>query len=208
MYRSWVCWFLLLCLYGCRNEAGHRSSSKGPEFQTGDLVFQISRSSQSQAIQLATGSVYSHVGVIYQKADHVFVLEAVQPVKLTLLKEWIERGQDDHYVVKRLKDHEAVLTQATLGRMKQVAQGYLGKDYDLYFDWSDERIYCSELVWKLYALGAGVELSQQERFGDMDLSDPRVRAIMADRYGENIPVDEPVVSPGALFRSALLMQIH
>ena len=32
--------------------------------QTGDIVFQISRSSQSKAIQLATHSAYSHTGMV------------------------------------------------------------------------------------------------------------------------------------------------
>ena len=32
------------------------------------------------------------------------------------------------------------------------------KDYDLYFEWSDDKIYCSELVWKIYKNGADIEL--------------------------------------------------
>ncbi len=32
--------------------------------QTGDIIFQISRSSQSKAIQLATHSDYSHTGML------------------------------------------------------------------------------------------------------------------------------------------------
>jgi hypothetical protein len=33
--------------------------------------------------------------------------------------------------------------------MKATGEGFLGKDYDLTFGWSDERLYCSELVWKV-----------------------------------------------------------
>ncbi|HRG10273.1 MAG TPA: peptidoglycan peptidase, partial [Cyclobacteriaceae bacterium] len=39
-----------------------------PESQTlksGDIIFQTSQSSQSKAIQLATRSEYSHMGIIY-----------------------------------------------------------------------------------------------------------------------------------------------
>ncbi|MEX3088701.1 hypothetical protein AB4P17_23400, partial [Escherichia coli] len=35
--------------------------------QTGDIIFQISRSSQSKAIQLATHSDYSHTGMLVMR---------------------------------------------------------------------------------------------------------------------------------------------
>jgi hypothetical protein len=37
------------------------------KFQNGDLIFHISKSEQSEAIQLATKSEYSHCGLIYKK---------------------------------------------------------------------------------------------------------------------------------------------
>ena len=59
----------------------------------GDIVFHTSRSAQSQAIQLATKSPYSHMGIVYLRDGKPFVLEAVQPVKLTPLDEWIVAKQ-------------------------------------------------------------------------------------------------------------------
>ena len=38
-----------------------------PQLQDGDLIFQTSQSSQSKAIQLATKSKFSHMGMIYIK---------------------------------------------------------------------------------------------------------------------------------------------
>lgn len=35
--------------------------------QDGDIIFQTSQSSQSQAIQLVTKSKYSHMGIIFHK---------------------------------------------------------------------------------------------------------------------------------------------
>jgi hypothetical protein len=56
--------------------------------QDGDIVFQTSKSPQSRAIQLATGSRYSHMGIVYLRGGVPFVFEAVQPVKLTRLNDW------------------------------------------------------------------------------------------------------------------------
>lgn len=51
--------------------------------QTGDIIFQISRSSQSKAIQLATHSDYSHTGMLVMRNKKPYVFEAVGPVKYT-----------------------------------------------------------------------------------------------------------------------------
>ena len=51
----------------------------------GDLIFHTSLSAQSQAIQLATHSPYSHCGLLYKTNGEWQVFEAVQPVKLTPL---------------------------------------------------------------------------------------------------------------------------
>lgn len=47
-------------------------------------------------------------------------------------------------------------------KMKKVGEKYIGKDYDLYFEWSDSRIYCSELVWKIYKESIGLEIGNLE----------------------------------------------
>ncbi len=108
----------------------------------GDIIFQTSTSSQSKAIQLATNSKYSHVGIIV-KSDNdkndFMVLEAVQPVKYTPLKEWIKRGENSHFVIKRLKNADKIVTNEAIQRMKEVGGKFLGKNYDLYFEWSDKK---------------------------------------------------------------------
>jgi hypothetical protein len=170
----------------------------------GDIIFHTSASSQSQAIQAATHSKYSHMGLIYRRNNQYYVFEAVQPVKLTPLGDWIRRGKGGHYVVKRLIDAEKILTSNVLEKMKAEGSKYLGKGYDLYFEWSDQRIYCSELVWKIYNRVLGLEIGKLQRFHEFDLSHPVVKAKLKERYGDKIPRDEPVISPDQMFRSNLL----
>ena len=176
-------------------------------FHDGDIIFQESQSAQSQAIQLATGSKYSHCGIIYENNGDYFVYEAIQPVQTTPLQEWIDRGKGGHYVVKRLKNADSLLTDKVLQKMEQAGKHFNGKDYDLYFEWSNDRIYCSELVWKIYEKGAGIELSTPEKLRDFDLSNPAVKQKLTERYGKKIPMDETVVSPAAIFDSELLYTV-
>jgi len=172
----------------------------------GDIIFHQSQSAQSRAIQLATHSRYSHMGILYNDHGKWFVYEAVQPVRLTPLRTWIARGHNGHFVVKRLRDPQR-LTPAVLARMKTEGDHYRGKSYDLYFEWSDARIYCSELVWKIYKRAAGVEIGSLQKLRDFDLTHPIVRAKMRERYGDRIPLDEPVISPAAMFESEELAEV-
>ncbi len=175
--------------------------------KNGDLIFQTSLSSQSKAIQLATKSKYSHCGIIYLEGSSFYVFEAIQPVKKTPLDKWIKRGQNGKYVVKRLKNADQVLTPATLAKMKRAGDKFNGKDYDLTFEWSDDKIYCSELIWKIYQRAAGIEIGKLAKISTFDLSSEPVKQKMKERYGDKIPMDETVISPAAIFDSDLLLTV-
>jgi len=177
-------------------------------YQNGDIIFQTSKSSQSLAIQMATNSKYSHMGIIYENDGQFFVYEAVQPVKLTPLKEWINRGENGHYVIKRLKNADQILTSSTITKMKQIGEQFKGKPYDIYFEWSDDKIYCSELVWKIYKQATGVEIGQLEQLSDFDLTNEIVQIKMKERYGDNIPMNEKVISPATMYDSEKLITIE
>ncbi|MBO2031782.1 YiiX family permuted papain-like enzyme [Siccationidurans ginsengisoli] len=182
-------------------------STTQSSFHEGDLIFHTSLSAQSQAIQLATHSPYSHCGLLYKAHGEWQVFEAMQPVKLTPLARWIARGQGQHFVVKRLRDAQTVLTPAALARLKAVGQPLLGHDYDLAFNWSDKQIYCSELIWKVYDRGLHRQLGQLQQLRDFDLRHQAVRAKLRERYGAQLPLSEPVISPASIFRSPALVTV-
>jgi hypothetical protein len=190
-------WFSLLLITS--------SAWAAPALRDGDIVFHTSRSPQSAAIQRATHSPYSHVGIIFLRDGKPFVFEAIATVRYTPLDAWVARGEGRRYVVKRLK---TVLTPAQSTKLRATARQFEGKPYDLYFEWSDERIYCSELVWKLYEQALGVKLGALQKLREFDLSDPEVRTRMRERYGSSVPLDETVISPGAQFDSPLLTIIE
>jgi hypothetical protein len=56
-------------------------------------------------------------------------------------------------------------------------------------------------VWKAYKQTVGVEIGALRRFGDHDFSDPTVLAKLRERFGEEIPADELVISPADMFAS-------
>ena len=173
-------------------------------YQTGDIIFHVSKSQQSLGIQKATKSRYSHMGLIVNKDGKAWVLEAVQPVKYTALQQWIDRGVERHYVVKRFKTNLTVQQKQTLIKN---AEQYLGQPYDLYFELDNRALYCSEIVWKAYHDALGIELASLSKLKQFNLSSPEVKQLMQQRYGQNIPLNETVIAPQAIFASTALVEV-
>lgn len=169
----------------------------------GDIIFQVNVEGQGKAIQLATKSKYTHVGVLMKQDAGWYVYEAVQPVCKTPLKAFIASGDSGHYIIMRHRNADSLLSMDKLAMMKTYLIAQLGKDYDPYFDWSDSTMYCSELVWKCYRK-AGISLSDLRKLKSYDLGHPLVKEILKERYGKKIPMEEKVVSPGDLYNSPLL----
>ena len=72
------------------------------ELKEGDLLFQISKSAQSPLVAFATGSVYTHCGILVEKQGKWYVLEATGPVKLTPLQQWCDKGRFKHVLSRRV----------------------------------------------------------------------------------------------------------
>jgi hypothetical protein len=193
--KTMLLWILISVSLSC-SEIG--------EIMEGDIIFQTSLSSQSKAIQLATKSKYSHVGIIFKEDGKFYVFEAAKTVKMTPLDKWIKQGEDEKYVIKRLNNATSILNAQTLTRMKEESKKLEGKAYDLVFGWSDEKIYCSELVWKIYKRGTDIEIGKLQQLSDFDLSSDIVKAKLKERYGDNVPMNETVISPASMFESDLL----
>ena len=197
---------LLVCLTALLETACARSEHL-PVVRDGDLIFQTSRSSQSVAIQRATGSPYSHMGLVLVRDGKPYVFEAVATVRFTPLDRWIARGAGGHFVVKRLRNAGSVLDAAGINRLRTAALRFAGRPYDPTFEWSDDRIYCSELVWK--GMTAAVSTSAPFKPPATSIAPtprcgPRCTNATATRC---LPLNESVISPVTLFQSTLLTTV-
>jgi len=138
--------FLLTFLLGVMSFTAFAGSPA--EYQEGDVVFIISKSSQAKYIQYATGSLWSHCGIVVYKNNEPYVLEASNVVKLTPLYAFLRKGRGKLNCTRRYIDKPIKI------KYKQ----YLGIPYDSQFSWKHNRYYCSELVWVIYKQQFGIEI--------------------------------------------------
>jgi hypothetical protein len=194
MIKILVFLFISLSFFAC---------AQIPSVKNGDLVFIVNPSGQGKAIQLATKSKYTHVGIVFIENGTPLVYHAVEPVSVSTLDEFAALSSDGNVVVKSLKN-QALLNKAKVNDMLKEAKGALGKHYDVFFSWSDNELYCSEFVWKLYMRNLNLAIGKLRSLKEFDLSAPQVKEIMKHRYGNNIPYNENMISPGDMFDSELL----
>jgi hypothetical protein len=176
------------------------SSFQNDHLKEGDIIFQTTGGEQGEAIMLATKSKYTHCGILFKDKNKWYVYEAIQPVQVNALEDFIERGDGQHYVIKRLKS-EYRKNPLPIDQMKIHAKTYMGKDYDVFFNWSNEEIYCSELVYKIYQEGAGIAICDKKYLKDYNINHPVVKALMKKRYGTKIPLNEMMIAPSTIFES-------
>jgi len=195
--RNFISIFIAaLFSFGCK-------SQNASEIKDGDIIFIQNPSGQGKAIQLATKSKYTHVGIVFYENGKPMVYHAVQPVSVNTLEEFKEMSSDGKYEIKHLKD-QSVLTKETVAKMLKEAKALLGTNYDIYFAWDDKELYCSEFVWKIYKKYTKLEIGKLKPLKDFSLEAPQVKEIMKRRYGNTIPLEEKMISPGDMYESGLL----
>lgn len=130
--------------------------------KNGDLIFQsLPQNDLVLAIEGISESPYSHCGIVVYKNSSWMVLEAIGHVKYTPLYEWVQRGRKEAFSVYRLKGNK------DLKPFIAEAAKFLGKPYDSRYRLDDEKIYCSELIYKSYVKSNKVKLGKLKALGDM-----------------------------------------
>lgn len=194
----------LLCVAGPAKMGG-----RDYDLREGDIVFQATGGRQCEVIRAATGSPWSHCGVVFASGGRLYVLEAVSPVRSTPLQEWYERSLAGTFHARRLAAATGPPDEAVVRKAQAWARRQVGKPYDLRFLWSDEELYCSELVWKLFKTAGGVELCKPRRFDSFNLEPTIVQRMIVERFGSRqaFPSRELVVAPHDLATSPLLCEV-
>ncbi len=192
---------LLLCacfaiFSGCRPQKTNAVAATEYQPQPGDFVFQsLPHDPLVDAIEGSSGSPFSHCGIVKKRdvekkhGDTWMVIEAIGPVKETQLAHWIAQGRGSAYVVYRLRDPLAKKVPAIIA----AAEKYEGRPYDIHYDMDDEKIYCSELLYKAVRDATGKKLGTIRRLGDLNWK-PYEKVI---RHIENggLPLEREMITP-------------
>jgi cell wall-associated NlpC family hydrolase len=150
-----------------------------PPLKPGDIVFQNTSGSAREAIMLASGTQYTHVGLVDVDATgRAVVIEAAGPVRVVPLDRWIKNGSGKKVTVKRLKS----LSDAKAKEAVVRARSYLGRPYDHFYFETRDQIYCSELIFAAFKEGADITVGVEEKVRDLNISTAAARKLIQDRW--------------------------
>ncbi|MFV0474833.1 MAG: YiiX/YebB-like N1pC/P60 family cysteine hydrolase [Pikeienuella sp.] len=191
------------------------SQGRFDDWRSGDLIFHESRGAQAAAIRVATGSPYTHMGIVEVAEDGVFVVEAARTVGATPLREFIARGASGEYAVYRLPGLAPEEATAVLS----AARNHFGQPYDIFFRLAPDAIYCSELPYYAFR-SIGRDLGAVQRLGALAVSRPEAREIFLSRWRDhpdcagidqqacwNVIQSQEIVTPVSIAGDAALEQV-
>ena len=121
------------------------SSFASTELKVGDILLQPLHCYACNLIEAQTKSEYSHVGVVISVEKRQFLIaEAFQKVRVVTFKEFTSKTQNN----LKIEILRPYFVSADL--YANYLMSFHDKPYDSKFTWSDEGIYCSELIQKLF----------------------------------------------------------
>lgn len=179
------------------------SFAHAQKLKEGDLLFMQSQGSLTPAIKEATGSDWTHVGLLLKFEGQWVVLEASDGVEITPLVDFVYRFNKGSVLVKRLKSSVQKITKKHIAQMKEIAATLIGAPYDFFFEWSDRAYYCSEVTYKIFDKVLGYKLGQIQKFKDLKIDGPEVKKLIEakERAGGKVDIEEAIITPVAEFNS-------
>ena len=168
----------------------------------GDVVFQsFPHDPLTDTIEGVSQSPYSHCGIVLRENGNWSVIEAVGPVMITPLEDWVARGRGHAFAVYRLREKYRKLTP----QMIEAAKTFLGRPYDIHYAMGDDKIYCSELVFKAFRKASGEDPGKLQKLGDLNWK-PYEVFIRKIEEGQ-LPLDREMITPRELYEAPQLEKI-
>ena len=170
--------------------------------QEGDILFQsLPHADLVEAIEGISESEWSHCGVLVREKGRWMVAEAIGEVRLTPLRQWIQRGRRSKVASYRLASPPPNLAAVLCPPLEPL----LGRPYDYRYAPGDDEVYCSELVYLLYQRGAGIALGTWQELGSLNWQPHE--AFIREMEDGNLPLDRPMVTPVSLTRDPKVRKV-
>ncbi|HEY4245425.1 MAG TPA: YiiX/YebB-like N1pC/P60 family cysteine hydrolase [Lacunisphaera sp.] len=170
--------------------------------QEGDVLLQsLPHSELADAIETASQSPWSHCGILVKRDGHWQVAQALMDVHYTPLIEYLIQGRDLRVTSFRVKD----LTQEQKAKVQVGITKLLGKPYDINYEPDDRKIYCSELVWKVYDRELGIHWGEWQAFGTLNWKPVEVFVRSVERG--KVPLDRMMITPVGLTKTEKVVPV-
>ena len=189
-------------------------NSNAFELLSGDILFQDGSNVLQNDFNNAVGSVtksvdgynFSHCGIYYvDSSGNKLVIEAfndgvVQTDISVFMNRYLTDENHPKVVVGRLVDSLETLIPAAI----QNALKYLGKKYDNEFDLTNDKIYCSELIYFAFKNLNDKNIFETNLMTFIDINTNQIHPYWLEHFnslGIPVPEGKEGINPGAISKS-------
>lgn len=173
------------------------------KLKAGDLIFQdLDCGPLCDAIEAVTpgykGHKFSHIGLVYQRNDSIYIIEAMGPgVRMVLLQDFKKRSTHKLYVGRLKAQYQKLIP----GAIKYATTSF-GIAYDDDFLYDNKKYYCSELIYDAFMqANGGKPLFTLEPMTFKEPGTNKYFPAWIDYYEklkEPIPEGKPGINPGGI----------
>ena len=145
--------------------------------------------------------------IIRSESGDISVIEAVGPVRIIPLDDWIAQGVDRKFAVIRLKetDYNYLSKNNLFDSIISEAKKFLGRPYDFRYRLDDQYIYCSELVYKAFKNAVKWEIAKKVKLKELNY---KVEAEFIKKLeGGDVPLERVMVTPIDIYNSTKFQKI-
>lgn len=194
--------FLLISLDAFAKKAASCPLEK-VNLRVGDIVFIEATNYVFQRVSVAQGGWMNHAGIVVREKGELVVAESTIPwVRTASLCKFNNKSKDQRFEVKRVYRELMMSEEKGLYLLAKDMKRTL---YDLGFDFTSNRMYCSKFVRYLVKEIMGVELGTRQKLEELykDQDDSEI-TFWTVWYGGKIPWERITVTPKSLYDDSQL----
>jgi len=152
------------------------------DWRDGDLVVQQSSFVPILPVFGDAENAPAHIGIVKVGPQGPVVIQVLDTVVETPLKEFLANGNTTDFAVYRVNGLDASRASTVLA----TARAFLGRPGDFFLDDTQDRLYSSELVRLAFAR-AGVSLGRTDRLRTLARGNKGVEAAFGAKWGQSRP---------------------
>jgi hypothetical protein len=179
-----------------------------PVFE-GDIIMQQYGGGKPKLWSELMGGKYNHVGIILMRPRDgiLMVVDVTDTVRFTELTTYVDRAEDGHVAVLRLKDAKETLDEEKVKSLKETAKGFRGVPGDAVLNWDDTQMYPAELVWKVYNNALKLALCKKTTVASFGIAKEKQKELSTN-YGGTVNAKDEAVSIDDIYNSPKLEIIY
>lgn len=177
------------------------------KLKEGDIIFISIPNFLYRAIEKATNSETSHVGILLKNNGKWMVAESKVPVScLTPLNDFIKRSDHLWFAIKRINEP---LSQENIAALKQSCEARFGVLYDFSFCFSSKKLFCSKFVYEVFKESCNIEVGRLESFQTLISNNPSALSSFWRLWFLGfIPYEKLTVTPQSQLTDANLTKVN